>query len=68
MYYYSKCKNIHYQVHLIVVFQNILISRDYSNQLSEAYPEPVIVMIMMIMIKMIVIILLISGRQQKSHE
>ncbi len=26
-----------------VVFQNILISRDYSNQLSEAYPEILIV-------------------------
>lgn len=58
-YYYSACNPF--------AFQNILIWRDYSNQLSEAHPEPVIVMIVMIMIVMVVI-LQMSERWRKSQE
>jgi len=49
----------------MILFQNF---KRYSNQLSEAFPEPVIVMMIMIIMIAIVVILLILGRWQKSYE
>lgn len=49
----------------MILFLNF---KRYSNQLSEAFPEPVIVMTIMIIMIAIVVILLISGRWQKSHK